>query len=274
MREEYIREKKRFCWSIDSMEADENAQVKLVSMAEELGRDIRVFRNSASIMPSDITSSVSVSNSDEEDDFYEFTAEDYFRILSSRKEDKVLKTRKIREEEEAARRSKFTKAVIRIRFPDGYIVEAKFHPTETVASLMEFVKKIIAQPDVPFYICEYLFTFEAHTVCSMQDGSFDITPPKQQLKDMAKDFFSVGFVPGAIVYFSYDLPKDEEGRDASSTPFLRNDIMALAGLGTVTQQAETVQPLAEPAAEDIPVEGVSGARPVVKKPVKPKWFKM
>ncbi|XP_031480536.1 plant UBX domain-containing protein 1 [Nymphaea colorata] len=254
MREEYIREKKRFCWSIDSMEADENAQVKLVSMAEELGRDIRVFRNSASIMPSDITSSVSVSNSDEEDNFYEFTAEDYFRILSSRKEDKVLKTRKIREEEEAARRSKFTKAVIRIRFPDGYIVETKFHPTETVASLMEFVKKIIAQPDIPFYIY--------------------ITPPKQQLKDMAKDFFSVGFVPGAIVYFSYDLPKDEEGRDASSTPFLRNDIMALAGLGTVTQQAETVQPSPEPVAEDIPVEGVSEARPVVKKPVKPKWFKM
>ncbi|CAN6448976.1 unnamed protein product [Victoria cruziana] len=254
MREEYSREKKRFCWSIDSMEADEDAQVKLVSMAAELGRDIRVFRNSTSIMPSDVTSSASVSNNEEEDDFYEFTAEDYYRILSSRKEDKVLKTRKIREEEEAARRSKFTKSVIRIRFPDGYIVEAKFHPTETVENLMEFVKKIIAQPDIPFYIY--------------------VTPPKQQLRDMSKDFFSVGFVPGAIVYFSYDLPKDEEGKDESSPPFLRSDIMALAGLGIATQQAETLEPPPEPVAADMPGGGVSGSRPVAKKPVKPKWFKM
>lgn len=35
----------------------------------------------------------------------------------------------------------------------------------------------------------------------------DTTPPKKQIKDMSQDFYSAGFAPGAIVYFSYDLPK-------------------------------------------------------------------
>lgn len=35
----------------------------------------------------------------------------------------------------------------------------------------------------------------------------DTTPPKQQIKDMSKDFYSLGFAPGAIVYFSYDIQK-------------------------------------------------------------------
>ena len=35
----------------------------------------------------------------------------------------------------------------------------------------------------------------------------DTTPPKKLVKDASKDFYSAGFAPGAIVYFSYDLPK-------------------------------------------------------------------
>lgn len=35
----------------------------------------------------------------------------------------------------------------------------------------------------------------------------DTTPPKERVKDTSKDFYSAGFAPGAIVYFSYDLPK-------------------------------------------------------------------
>lgn len=35
----------------------------------------------------------------------------------------------------------------------------------------------------------------------------DTTPPKKHIKDMSQDFYSAGFVPGAIVYFAYDIPK-------------------------------------------------------------------
>ncbi|GMP30150.1 hypothetical protein CsSME_00004944 [Camellia sinensis var. sinensis] len=129
-----------------------------------------------------------VSGGEEPDDFYEFTAEDYYRTLPNRKEDKFLKTRKIREAEEAARRSKITKAVMRVQFPDNCTLEGTFHPSETIQSLIDLLKKVIAQPELPFYI----YT----------------TPPKKQVKDMSLDFYSAGFVPGAIVYFSYDqLPQ-------------------------------------------------------------------
>ncbi|KAH0856007.1 hypothetical protein HID58_084268 [Brassica napus] len=59
--------------------------------------------------------------------------------------DKSLKTRKLREAEEAARRAKLTK-------------------TRT-------------------------------------------TPPKKQIKDFSQDFYSAGFIPGAILYLADDLPK-------------------------------------------------------------------
>lgn len=35
----------------------------------------------------------------------------------------------------------------------------------------------------------------------------DTTPPKKQIKDLSEDLYSAGFVPGAIVYFSQNLPK-------------------------------------------------------------------
>ncbi len=43
---------------------------------------------------------------------------------------------------------------MRVRFPDGYILEADFHPSETVQSLMDFLKKVISRPDLPFYLCK------------------------------------------------------------------------------------------------------------------------
>ncbi|KAL8259846.1 hypothetical protein R6Q59_027799 [Mikania micrantha] len=33
------------------------------------------------------------------------------------------------------------------------------------------------------------------------------TPPTKQIEDTSQDFYSAGFAPGAIVYFSYDQPK-------------------------------------------------------------------
>ncbi|RRT74338.1 hypothetical protein B296_00009410, partial [Ensete ventricosum] len=42
---------------------------------------------------------------------------------------------------------------------------------------------------------------------SLMDFVSDTTPPKERIKDTSKDFYSAGFAPGAIVYFSYDLPK-------------------------------------------------------------------
>lgn len=45
-------------------------------------------------------------------------------------------------------------AVIRVRFPDNYILEATFHPSETIQSLLDLLVKVIAHPELPFYICK------------------------------------------------------------------------------------------------------------------------
>lgn len=244
--------KRRKFTSIDSMEA-ETAKAKFAAIQEKLGREIRVFETSA-LSPS----SNEVSNSEETDDFYEFTAEDYYRILATKKQDKYLKTRKLREAEEAARRSKITKAVIRIRFPDNHTLEVTFHPSETIQSLIDLLAKVVARPELPFYI----FT----------------TPPKKQIKDMAQDFFSAGFVPGAIVYFSYDLPKGDvdDTTDANSGPFLQEEIVSLKGLELIIEQGQQAEP-AQSAPEPVtaaPSPVVQERKPAEKKPVKPKWLKM
>eukprot|EP00268_Persea_americana_P000716 TRINITY_DN10216_c1_g2_i1.p1 TRINITY_DN10216_c1_g2~~TRINITY_DN10216_c1_g2_i1.p1 ORF type:complete len:197 (-),score=27.74 TRINITY_DN10216_c1_g2_i1:128-718(-) len=178
-----VLSKRRIISAEPSMEADKT-QAKIMALAKELGREIHLFPSSAT--PSNKSLSTLTSHSSESEDFYDFTNEDYYRVLKHRKEERFLKTRKIREAEEAELRSKITKAVIRVRFPNNYTLEVKFHSSETVQSLMDLLMKVVARPDLPFYI----YT----------------TPPKKQVKEMSKDFYSLGFAPGAIVYFSYDLP--------------------------------------------------------------------
>ncbi|MBA0599426.1 plant UBX domain-containing protein 1 isoform X1 [Gossypium raimondii] len=243
--------KRRRFTSIDSMEA-ESAKAKLAAAKEKFGREIRVFET-ASLLPTQD----GVPNTEEPDDFYDFTAEDYYRLMASKKEDKHLKTRKIREAEEAARRSRITKAVVRIRFPDNHTLELTFHPSETLQSLVDLISKLIARPDLPFY----LYT----------------TPPKKQIKDMTQDFYSAGFIPGAILYFSYDLPKGEDAAAANSGPFLQEEIMSLKGLEVIAgaEQPESLQSAPEPAsASAVPSPAVHESKPTEKKPAKPKWFKM
>ncbi|GAB2278905.1 Plant UBX domain-containing protein 1 [Dionaea muscipula] len=167
--------------SIDSMEA-QAAKAKLEATKEKYGREIRVFETlRTSERPAETV------NTEEPDDFYEFTAEDYFHVMATKKEEKFLKTRKLREAEEAARRSKMTKAVIRVRFPDNHTLEAIFHPSEAVQSLVDLLKEVVTRPELPFYI----YT----------------TPPKKQISNTSQNFYSAGFVPGAIVYFTYDIPR-------------------------------------------------------------------
>ncbi|KAK6155258.1 hypothetical protein DH2020_009506 [Rehmannia glutinosa] len=213
----------------------ESAKIRLAAAREKYGREIRVFETSiASATP------VNVSDVEESDDFYEFTAEDYQRILGTKREDKHLKTKKLRDAEIAASRSRMTKllvinhfilfkqAVIRVRFPDNHTLEVTFHPSETIQSLVDILNKVVAHPELPFYI----YT----------------TPPKQQIKDMSQDFYSAGFVPGAIVYFAYyDVPKGDDGAPFAG-PFLQEEVMSLQGLEFVAEQAEpaAAQPTPEP----------------------------
>ncbi|KAL3629121.1 Plant UBX domain-containing protein 1 [Castilleja foliolosa] len=239
------RKRGRFV-AVSSMDS-ESAKARLAAAREKYGREIRVFETSiASATHSN------VSDAEVTDDFYEFTPEDYYRILATKKEDKHLKTKKIRDAEDAARRARITKAVIRVRFPDNHTLEVTFHPSETIQSLVDLLNKVVAHPEMPFY----LYT----------------TPPKKQLKDMSQDFYSAGFVPGAIVYFGCDVPKGDDDAPFSGC-FLQEDVMSLQGLEFIAQQSE---PVSQPAPELVTTgpSVVPERKPADKKNIKPKWLKM
>ncbi|CAN4082326.1 unnamed protein product [Withania somnifera] len=230
----------------------ETAKMKLAAAKEKFGREIRVFETAtASSTPPDVTSNVS----EEPEDFYEFTPEDYYRLLGTKKEEKHLKTKKIREAEEAARRARITKAVIRVRFPDNYILEATFHPSETIQNLLDLLVKVVAHPELPFYI----YT----------------TPPKKQIKDVSQDFYSAGFIPGAVVYFSYDLPKGHDGAAASGS-YLQEEVMCLQGLDSMIEKMEPGEPSRDESPPNKPpASAVPDQKPAAdKKKIKPKWLKL
>ncbi|KAJ6824791.1 plant UBX domain-containing protein 1 isoform X1 [Iris pallida] len=234
------------------MDADaEKAKAKLAAVAEELGHEIRVFTNPASAQTSN---EAPVSANEEPDSFYDFTAEDYYRMVSDKlgAQTQVLKTRKIREAEAAARRAKISKALIRVCFPDNYILEAKFQPSENIQSLFDLVQKVVARPDLPFY----LYT----------------TPPKERIKDMSKDLYSAGFAPGAIVYFSYDRTKGSEVDSTNTGPCLREDILSLNGLDY--ERVDPVCSKPEPVVTET-LPSASESRPIEKKPPKsiPSWLR-
>lgn len=237
--------KRRRLVAVSPMES-ELAKARLAAAREKYGRDIRVFETS-------IASAASANVSEESDDFYEFTAEDYYRILGTKKEDKYLKTKKIREAEEAARRSRMTKAVIRVRFPDNYTLESTFHPSETIQSLFDLLSKVVARPDLPFY----LYT----------------TPPKKRVKDLSQDFYAAGFIPGAIVYFAYDDPKGDDGAPYTG-PSLQEEVMSLQGLEFVAQHEPAPEPTPDAATTSPSVVPEQKPPSEKKKMVKPKWLKM
>ncbi|GJQ97120.1 hypothetical protein Tco_0008259 [Tanacetum coccineum] len=104
----------------------------------------------------------------------------------------------------------------------------------------------------------------------------DTTPPKKQITDMSQDFYSAGFAPGAIVYFSYDQSKGDSGV-AVSSPFLKEEVMSLKGLELIAEQEKPVvnQGPVEPTAASTAPPPVQEQKPATdKKMAKPKWLKM
>ncbi|XP_051217897.1 plant UBX domain-containing protein 1 [Lolium perenne] len=229
---------------------------KLKAVSQELGHEVRIF---SSTTFETMTTNLPKADQEEDDDFYELQPADYYKLFSNRmaEQSKVLKTRKIREAELAAQRARITKAVMRVRFPDGYILEAEFHPSEAVHSLVDLLMKVIARPDLPFYL---------YTV-----------PPKKRILDTSQDFYTIGFVPGANVFFSYDLPAGLElDADAvKSGPYLREEIQALDGLSLLSEPSE--QPDVSKTNSDSAYQSEAprsySAPPPNKKPATPKWFK-
>ncbi|BBN10011.1 tether containing UBX domain for GLUT4 [Marchantia polymorpha subsp. ruderalis] len=220
----------------------------LSAVATTVGREVHVFLRPASVPPSQASSAAGP----EPDDFFEFTAEDYARMMAHKKKEEVfLKTKKIRDAEEAARRARITKAVVRVQFPDNFVLEATFHPSDPISLLIDLLRKVVMLPNETFYI----YT----------------APPKQRLKNLQQSMYEAGLAPGALVYFSYESPRDMDG------PYLRPEIAALRDLHLLEHYVTQQEPTSQSGVTDAVSESSESVVPKqeAKRSTgsKPKWFK-
>eukprot|EP00246_Nothoceros_aenigmaticus_P014339 TRINITY_DN5386_c0_g1_i1.p1 TRINITY_DN5386_c0_g1~~TRINITY_DN5386_c0_g1_i1.p1 ORF type:complete len:283 (-),score=59.37 TRINITY_DN5386_c0_g1_i1:56-904(-) len=272
----------------------EEAKVKLTAVASSLGREVTVFMRPAAIASKESSSSPDtgfqrfqtflkgmednlkslVKNNkatqagnptdNPPDSFYDLTIADYAHLQSNRKEDVHLKTKKIRDAEADARRSRITKATIRIQFPDSLILEAEFKADDKVAVLIDFIKRAISQPELPFFI----YT----------------TPPKNRIKDYRQTLYAAGLVPSALVYFSLEAEEARSVEGIARGPYLKPEVAELRDLHLVSAKGvESVPPTRDQVEPDsssrgqrpseADAKGPASAAPKAGGPKIPKWFK-
>lgn len=204
------------------------------------------------------------------DDFFDLTINDAKTILrdvrkdAQENEEKPLMTSALRELEESKKQlrhlNKYRKCIIRIQFPDRFILQGVFSPKDSIKIVSDFVKDHLAATDLPFY----LYT----------------TPPKNILPE-DKMLIEVDCVPVALLHFGVDEKFKNE-----QTKFIREDLKdmvttnSLASLAAqMIRKADRVETTES---ADNPVAGCSTDSNSVSNATKkdsnvtgkvPKWFK-
>lgn len=99
------------------------------------------------------------------DSFFDLTVEDVRKLLkdirkqSSTLTDAPMLTAKMREIEASntilKQMTQYNTTVIRIQFPDRYVLQGTFTPVETIETVMEFIRPYLKDPKMEFYICEF-----------------------------------------------------------------------------------------------------------------------
>ncbi|XP_058417893.1 tether containing UBX domain for GLUT4 isoform X3 [Diceros bicornis minor] len=121
------------------------------------------------------------------DEFFEVTVDDVRRRLAQLKserkrlEEAPLVTKAFREAQMKEKLERYPKVVLRVLFPDRYILQGFFRPSETVGDLQDFVRSHLGNPELPFHLF--------------------IAPPKTILDDHTMTLFQANLFPAALVHF-------------------------------------------------------------------------
>ncbi|EGZ23569.1 hypothetical protein PHYSODRAFT_478118 [Phytophthora sojae] len=105
---------------------------------------------------------------------------------------KNFRTQAMRELDELKRKKVFQTALIRVQFPDRAVMQASFHPNETIQDVMDHVTECLAE--------------------QFKGGKFYlyVTPPTQKLAP-AKTLADLNLVPAALTYLSWsEMPPQAE----------------------------------------------------------------
>ncbi|XP_044273465.1 UBX domain-containing protein 6 isoform X2 [Varanus komodoensis] len=109
----------------------------------QLDRQLRIFKPSPQASHFELPS-----------DFFSLTAEELKREQRLRTEAvekaSMLRTKAMREREEQREQRKYSYTLLRVRFPDGYILQGTFYAREPVSVLYQFVRETLQNDWLPF----------------------------------------------------------------------------------------------------------------------------
>ncbi|KAM4708335.1 UBX domain-containing protein 6 isoform 2-T3 [Discoglossus pictus] len=136
------------------------------------------------------------------DDFYNLTIDELKREQRQRAEalerSSMLRTKAMREKEEQREMRKYNYTVLRIRLPDGYILQGMFYARERVSALFTFVREQLQNDWLPYEL---------------------LAPGGHKVEDEQAAFNECGLVPSALLTFCWD-------------PAVMADVKAAGGQGT------------------------------------------
>lgn len=143
-------------------------------------------------------------------DFYNLTAEELKREQQLKSEvverNAMLRTKAMREREEQRERRKYSYALLRVRLPDGTLLQGTFLARDRVASLYQFVREALLDGWQPFEL---------------------VAPGGQKLKEEEEVALNeCGLVPAALLCFSWDaaVQADIAAAGGQSSQLLRPEL--------------------------------------------------
>ncbi|NXK93566.1 UBXN6 protein, partial [Formicarius rufipectus] len=121
----------------------------------------------------------------------------------------MLRTRAMREKEEQRELRRYNYTLLRVRFPDGFILQGTFYARESVSALYDFVREALRDDWLPFEL---------------------LGPGGLKLTDENLAFNECGLVPSALLSLSWDsaLMADIEAAAEKGQPqsLLRPELLA------------------------------------------------
>ncbi|NXH84600.1 UBXN6 protein, partial [Edolisoma coerulescens] len=144
-------------------------------------------------------------------DFFNLTAEELRREQRLRTEAvekaSMLRTRAMREKEEQREMRKYNYTLLRVRFPDGYILQGTFYARESVSVLYNFVREALREDWLPFEL---------------------LGPGGLKLTDESLAFNECGLVPSALLSLAWDaaVMADVEAAAEEQRSPLRPELLA------------------------------------------------
>ncbi|XP_057242734.1 UBX domain-containing protein 6 [Malurus melanocephalus] len=152
-------------------------------------------------------------------DFFNLTAEELRREQRLRTEAvekaSMLRTRAMREKEEQREMRKYNYTLLRVRFPDGYILQGTFYARESVSALYKFVREALKEDWLPFEL---------------------LAPGGVKLTDENLAFNECGLVPSALLSLAWDaaVMADVEAAAAAEEQCSALKAELLAGVQTLS----------------------------------------